>query len=80
MGSAAWPAPWRQRTRSLNPCVVVIAERSLEDHEDVLSVHRDMQSFCRYSDRRFVFRKDYRKYEFFSDPQVSIVAPSVGPT
>lgn len=44
-------------------------ERSLEDHEDVLSVHRDMQSFCKYSDRRFVFRKDYRKYEFFNDPQ-----------
>ncbi|XP_034241907.1 growth factor receptor-bound protein 14-like, partial [Thrips palmi] len=44
-------------------------ERSLEDHEDVLSVHRDMQSFCKYSDRRFVFRKDYRKYEFFADPQ-----------
>ncbi|XP_052127414.1 growth factor receptor-bound protein 14 [Frankliniella occidentalis] len=44
-------------------------ERSLEDHEDVLSVHRDMQAFCRYSERRFVFRKDYRKYEFFHNPQ-----------
>ena len=47
-----------------------VAERSLEDHEDVLSVYRDMQSFCKYSERRFVFRKDYRKYEFLHNPEV----------
>ncbi|XP_048505099.1 growth factor receptor-bound protein 14-like isoform X3 [Athalia rosae] len=44
-------------------------ERSLEDHEDVLSVHRDMESFAPQYERRFIFRKDFRKYEFFHDPQ-----------
>lgn len=57
--------------------VCLFAERSLEDHEDVLSVHRDMQTFCKYSERRFVFRKDYRKYEFFHNPLVSLRWPAV---
>lgn len=49
-----------------------VTERLLEDHEYVLSAHRDMQSYSRHADVRFIFRKDYRKYEFFHHPQVSV--------
>ncbi|GLH05976.1 Growth factor receptor-bound protein 10 [Gryllus bimaculatus] len=46
-------------------------ERNLEDHEEVLAAHWDMQcSFGRRAEKRFVFRKDFRKYEFFHNPQV----------
>ncbi|XP_046396922.1 growth factor receptor-bound protein 14-like [Ischnura elegans] len=44
-------------------------ERSLEDHEDVLAVHHEMEAFGRRSEKRFIFRKDFRKYEFFHNPQ-----------
>ncbi|KAK7864569.1 hypothetical protein R5R35_007337 [Gryllus longicercus] len=45
-------------------------ERNLEDHEEVLAAHWDMQcSFGRRAEKRFVFRKDFRKYEFFHNPQ-----------
>jgi hypothetical protein len=50
-------------------------ERFLEDHEYVLSASRDMRGYSRHAQYRYVFRKDYRKYEFFHDPQVSIVVP-----
>lgn len=43
-------------------------ERLLEDHEYVLSAHRDVRNYSRHADVRFVFRKDYRKYEFFHHP------------
>ncbi|XP_014279796.1 growth factor receptor-bound protein 14 isoform X3 [Halyomorpha halys] len=39
-------------------------ERVLEDHEDVLAVHRQTHSF----NRKFIFRRIPQKYEFFSDP------------
>ncbi|KAK9704525.1 Ras association (RalGDS/AF-6) domain [Popillia japonica] len=45
------------------------AERLLEDHEYVLSAYRDMNIWSRHADVKFVFRKEYRKYEFFRDPQ-----------
>jgi hypothetical protein len=44
-------------------------ERFLEDHEYVLSASRDMRGYSRHAQYRYVFRKDYRKYEFFHDPQ-----------
>ncbi|XP_049822455.1 growth factor receptor-bound protein 14 isoform X2 [Aethina tumida] len=43
-------------------------ERVMEDHEHVLAVYRDMHQFARPKNFRFIFRKDYRKYEFFSSP------------
>ncbi|XP_018565901.1 growth factor receptor-bound protein 14 isoform X2 [Anoplophora glabripennis] len=43
-------------------------ERLLEDHEYVLSAYRDMRNFSYHTQFKFVFRKDYRKYEFFQDP------------
>lgn len=52
-----------------------VSERFLEDHEYVLSASRDMRGYSRHAQYRYVFRKDYRKYEFFHDPQVSIVVP-----
>lgn len=48
-------------------------ERSLEDHEEVLAVYRDMESVAKQQNKRFVFRKDFRKYEFFHNPQVSVI-------
>lgn len=44
-------------------------ERSLEDHEEVLAVHRDTDSCDSHITKRFIFRKDFRKYEFFHNPQ-----------
>nr|XP_018914354.1 PREDICTED: growth factor receptor-bound protein 14-like isoform X2 [Bemisia tabaci] len=44
-------------------------ERSLEDHEDVFLAHREMEMYPLRSAKRFVFRKDFRKYEFFRNPQ-----------
>ncbi|KAK6618567.1 hypothetical protein RUM43_012958 [Polyplax serrata] len=44
-------------------------ERSLEDHEDVLSTYHNMESFARNTSKRFVFRKNFIKYEFFPNPQ-----------
>ncbi len=46
-----------------------LAERSLEDHESVLQVYR---SWGHTEDNRFYFRKDFRKYEFFHNPSVSL--------
>ncbi|KDR11446.1 Growth factor receptor-bound protein 10, partial [Zootermopsis nevadensis] len=43
-------------------------ERSLEDHEEVLAVY-DMEVDGRQTEKRFIFRKDFRKYEFFHNPQ-----------
>ncbi|XP_015430281.1 PREDICTED: growth factor receptor-bound protein 14-like isoform X2 [Dufourea novaeangliae] len=44
-------------------------ERTLEDHEDVVAVHREMRLFASRFHRKFVFRKDFLKYEFFLDPK-----------
>nr|XP_008194011.1 PREDICTED: growth factor receptor-bound protein 14 isoform X2 [Tribolium castaneum] len=44
-------------------------ERSFEDHEYVLEASRDMRGYSRHAQFRYVFRKDYRKYEFFHNPQ-----------
>lgn len=44
------------------------AERCLEDHEVVLEVQA---SWSIKSDTRFVFCKNYAKYEFFRKPTVS---------
>lgn len=44
-------------------------ERCLEDHEEVLVVHHSMDVLATLSEKRFVFRKDFRKYEFFHSPQ-----------
>ncbi|XP_010792725.1 growth factor receptor-bound protein 10-like [Notothenia coriiceps] len=44
-------------------CVCVYAERCLEDHELVVQVQASMSS-----DSKFLFRKNYAKYEFFRNP------------
>ncbi|XP_043506255.1 growth factor receptor-bound protein 14-like isoform X2 [Frieseomelitta varia] len=44
-------------------------ERALEDHEDVLAVHRETRAFTSSRARKFVFRRDYLKYEFFHDTE-----------
>lgn len=48
-------------------------ERTVEDHEDILQVYKHMESYPRTVTKRFIFRKDFRKYEVFSNPQVSII-------
>ncbi|XP_065162748.1 growth factor receptor-bound protein 14-like isoform X3 [Atheta coriaria] len=44
-------------------------ERILEDHEYVLSAYRDLRTYSRDISYRFIFRMEYRKYEFFHHPQ-----------
>uniref|UniRef100_A0A8D3D6J5 Growth factor receptor-bound protein 10-like n=1 Tax=Scophthalmus maximus TaxID=52904 RepID=A0A8D3D6J5_SCOMX len=46
-------------------------ERCLEDHELVVQVQASMSS-----DSRFLFRKNYAKYEFFRDPLVIVFPPT----
>lgn len=48
---------------SLSP--FLSSERCLEDHELVVQVQASMSS-----DSRFLFRKNYAKYEFFRNPLV----------
>jgi hypothetical protein len=47
-----------------------VTERSLEDHEEVLAVYHDMETNGKHTEKRFIFRKDFCKYEFFHSPQV----------
>lgn len=47
------------------------SERTLEDHEKVYQVYQNMLQFDPVTDKRFIFRKDFRKYEMFRNPQVS---------
>lgn len=49
-------------------CCVCIAERHLEDHESVYQIHK---SWASMDNNRFVFRKEFRKYDFFVNPSVS---------
>ena len=49
------------------------AERCLEDHELVVQVESTMAS-----ESKFLFRKNYAKYEFFKNPTVSLVSLSLG--
>ncbi|XP_015181153.1 PREDICTED: growth factor receptor-bound protein 14-like isoform X3 [Polistes dominula] len=44
-------------------------ERTLEDHEDILAVHREMETFAPHHERKFYFRQDFLKYEFFIKPK-----------
>ena len=44
-------------------------ERTVEDHEDVLSTYRIMKTA--HSNSQFYFKQDFAKYEFFLNPQVS---------
>lgn len=52
--------------------VCLSAERCLEDHELVVQVQASMSS-----DSKFLFRKNYAKYEFFRNPLVSLSHPRV---
>ncbi|XP_050485672.1 growth factor receptor-bound protein 14-like isoform X4 [Bombus huntii] len=45
-------------------------ERALEDHEDILAVHRETKTFSAERARKFIFRQDCLKYEFFHDPEL----------
>ncbi|XP_076687169.1 growth factor receptor-bound protein 14 isoform X2 [Andrena cerasifolii] len=40
-------------------------ERTLEDHEDILSVHKEMKLFTSRHLRKFIFRADVLKYQLF---------------
>jgi len=44
-------------------------ERTLEDYEKVYCVYQSMMKFDPATDKRFIFRKDFRKYEMFRNPQ-----------
>lgn len=49
---------------------IFLSERTLEDHEDILAAHREIEMFASYHERKFFFREDYLKYEFFINPKV----------
>ncbi|XP_054713874.1 growth factor receptor-bound protein 14-like [Uloborus diversus] len=44
-------------------------ERSLEDHEDVLQVYAGWNHWKGGPENKFIFKQDFRKYEFFRTPQ-----------
>ncbi|XP_011307121.1 growth factor receptor-bound protein 14 isoform X1 [Fopius arisanus] len=44
-------------------------ERTLEDHEDILVVYKEMELFASHHERRFFFQRDFIKYEFFINPK-----------
>ncbi|XP_032669765.1 uncharacterized protein LOC116843454 isoform X2 [Odontomachus brunneus] len=44
-------------------------ERTLEDHEDILAVHRELEMFASGHERRFYFSEDFLKYELFINPK-----------
>ncbi|XP_020288761.1 growth factor receptor-bound protein 14-like isoform X2 [Pseudomyrmex gracilis] len=44
-------------------------ERTLEDHEDILAVHRELEMFASRYERRFYFSEDFLKYEVFLNPK-----------
>ncbi|XP_025991574.1 growth factor receptor-bound protein 14 isoform X1 [Solenopsis invicta] len=44
-------------------------ERTLEDHEDILAVHRELEMFASRYERRFYFNPDFVKYEVFIKPK-----------
>ncbi|KAL6433385.1 hypothetical protein ACFW04_006498 [Cataglyphis niger] len=44
-------------------------ERTLEDNEDILAVHRELEMFASRYERRFYFSEDFLKYEPFVDPK-----------
>lgn len=48
-----------------------ITERLLEDHEYVLATYKSMKKCSKHAGFRFVFRRDYDKYEFFHYTPVS---------
>lgn len=43
----------------------------MEDHEDILAVHRELEMFASGHERRFYFSEDFLKYELFVNPKVS---------
>lgn len=49
--------------------VDISLERVVEDHEDILQVYKHMESYPKPIVKKFIFRKDFRKYEVFTDPQ-----------
>lgn len=50
---------------------VSVTERTLEDHEDIFAVHKELEMFASRYERRFYFSEDFLKYEPFVDPKVS---------
>ncbi|XP_026827577.1 growth factor receptor-bound protein 14 isoform X4 [Ooceraea biroi] len=44
-------------------------ERTLEDHEDILAVHRELEMFASRYERKFYFSEDFLKYELFVNPK-----------
>jgi len=51
---------------------ISVAERTLEDHEDILAVHRELERFASRYERKFYFSEDFQKFELFVNPKVRI--------
>lgn len=57
----------------VSPMCFTPPERCLEDHELVVQVESTMAG-----DSKFLFRKNYAKYEFFKNPTVSVISSGSG--
>ena len=58
------------------PLIIIkfyFSERTLEDHEDILETDREAEVFSPYQERKFFFRVDSKKYDFFVNPLVRFV-------
>lgn len=70
---AAGPAAMPPSHLPFLPCAFPHPERCLEDHELVVQVESTMAG-----DSKFLFRKNYAKYEFFKNPTVSVISSGSG--
>jgi len=52
---------------------ISVAERTLEDHEDILAVHRELERFASRYERKFYFSEDFQKFELFVNPKVRLM-------
>ncbi|KAK0176386.1 hypothetical protein PV328_000529, partial [Microctonus aethiopoides] len=44
-------------------------ERTLDDHEDILQVYKEGEGFTPRQQRKFHFRRDFLRYDFFNNPE-----------
>ena len=61
---------WRTMSLCLMTFCLCYTERTLEDHESVFDVYH---SWSGAEKNRLYFRKDFRKYDFFKHPTVSLI-------
>lgn len=60
-----------QFSATLIDCALLfVAERTLEDHEDILQVWKEGETLIPIHERRFDFEPNFTRYEYFNNPKV----------